>query len=216
MAALTTLTPNIQAEIPEVPTFIASHQLLRAIREFCEETRAWRVDVVLAVVAATPVVALTTLLPTDTELVDIITIKNVDGGEPLEPRTMSWLDTNISDWRTQTEIDARWYLREAAGSLRLVPFPSSTISGKYFVRVAIKPILADATTVDDIILSRYDEVLTSGALARLYMTPRKPWTDLNLGQYHRAKFEMSWPGARTSAADEHQTGIPRKVKYGGI
>ncbi len=84
------------------------------------------------------------------------------------------------------------------------------------MRAAIKPILATATNVDDIILSRYDEALTSGALARLYLTPRKPWTDFNLGQYHRAQFQAAWPAARRDAADEHQTGVPRKVKYGGI
>jgi hypothetical protein len=129
---------------------------------------------------------------------------------------MFWADENITDWRTMTEIDAKWYLREDSNTIRLIPMPSTTILGKYYARVSIKPILATATEVDDIILSRYDEALTSGALSYLYLTPRKPWTDLSLGQYHRAKFIASWAAARTSAADEHQTGVPRKVKYGGL
>jgi len=85
----------------------------------------------------------------------------------------------------------------------------------YDARVAVKPAL-DAAAIDDIVANKYDEVLVHGALSKLYSIPRKPWTDMNLAQFHLALFRASFPAARTEAAEEFQTGIPRKVKYGGL
>jgi len=59
-------------------------------------------------------------------------------------------------------------------------------------------------------------VLVNGTLARLYFLPRKPWTDLNLGNYHRTLFELGMNTAKGKATDEHQKGVPRTVKYGGL
>jgi hypothetical protein len=142
-------------------------------------------------------------------------MKNNGGGEPVHPRTYSWLDQNTSDWRGQTDIAAKWYVRDGNNTLRLSPTPSSTSANLYTARVAVKPLLT-ATTLDDLLVNKFSEDLIHGALGQLYLIPRKPWTDLNLGQYHQALFSESFAGARTAAAEEFETGVPRKVKYGGL
>jgi hypothetical protein len=215
MAALTELVSDIQATIPEIPGFIAERQVLRAARQFCHETRAWRDSFQFSVIEALPTVALGSLIPAGTELVDIISIKNTGGGEPVHPRTYSWLDRNTSDWRSETDLNASYYVRDSNNTIRLSPTPSVTTVDLYDARVAVKPTLA-ATELEDGLVSRYREELISGALGHLFLIPRKPWTDLNLAQYHKAQFMVSWAGARVAAAEEHQTGVPRKVKYGGL
>jgi len=215
MAALTVLVPDVLAEIPGIPSFVAERQILRATRLFTEETRAWRVNLQLSVVATVAAVNLTALLPVGTELVDIVSMKNVGGGEPVHPKTFKWLDQNTSDWRGQTDIAARWYVLDGNNTVRLVPTPAVTTAALYDVRVAVKPLLT-ATTIDDLLINKFSEPLIHGALAQLYQMPRKPWTDGGLAQFHLALFRDALPGARVEAAEEFQTGIARKVKYGGL
>jgi hypothetical protein len=147
--------------------------------------------------------------------VDVISLKNTDGGTPVKPRTQAWLDKNLSDWRNEENDLASYYMLDSNNTLRLTPTPASTVAAQYYARVAVKPLLT-ATTVDDVVLNKYDELLIHGALGRLYALPRKPWTDLQLASYHTAQFTLGIPAARTEAAEEFQTGIPRKVKYGGL
>jgi len=216
MAAITTLIPDVRVHIPEIPVFVASRELIRAAREFCEMTRAWRVDISIGVTASVATVDLTSLLPATTELVDIISIKNILGGQPVVPRTQAWLDTNLTQWRTLEDLNANYYVQSGNNVIRFVYTPSTTIANKYYARVAVKPLIATTTTIDDVIVNKYDEVLVHGALARLFVIPRKPWTDPNYATFHKHLFDQSIGPARTEAAEEFQTGIPRRVKYGGL
>jgi hypothetical protein len=194
---------------------VAERQLLRAARQFLEQTRAWRVNIALSVTAATPTVDISALLPTESELVDVISMKNSGGGAPVVPRTYSWLDENTSDWRSEENDLANYFVREDNSVLRLVPTPATTTANLYDTRIAVKPTLS-ATTIDDRVANKYDEVIIHGALGYLYMLPKKTWTDPQLGQFHMAMFANAIPEARVEAAEEFQTGVPRKVKYGGL
>ncbi len=215
MATILSLVPDVRVEIPEIPSFVAERQLLRALRDFAEQTRAWRVNVQVSTVATIATINLATVIPSNTELVDIVSIKNISGSVPPTPRTFAWLDKNVSDWRTSTALEAKWFMLQGNNTLRLVPTPSDTVTNQYDLRVAVKPTLV-ATVIDDVIANKYDEVLVHGALGRLYAIPRKPWTDTNLAGFHLGVFTSAIPAARTEAAEEFQTGIPRKVKYGGL
>jgi len=215
MAAITDLVPDVRAEIPDIPSFVAERQLLRAARIFCQETRAWRVNIEVSVTETVARTILTSLLPTGTELVDIISVKNTSGGEPLTPRTFSWLDENLTDWRSETDLNAAYYVLDGNNTMRLVPTPSATTAYLYDARIAVKPLLS-ATTLDDVLVNKYDELIIHGALGKLYVMPRKTWTDDARAAYHTGLFNAGIPAAKTEAADEFQTGVPRKVKYGGI
>lgn len=217
MTAFSVLTPDIRVEIPEIPAFVAERQLLRALREFAEESRAWRTNIQVGVTASTATVDLTSLFPAGAELVDIISVKDaIIGGAPVAPTTYIRMDKDHPDWRNEEALDAQWYVLDGNNTIRFVFTPSTTVAAKYDVRVALKPILATAATVDDVIANKYDELLVHGALARLYLIPRKPWTDANLAVFHKNIFDAGMKSARTEAAEEFQTGIPRKVKYGGL
>jgi hypothetical protein len=210
------MATDVRANIPEIPAFVATRQLLRAIREFCEETRAWRYSFDLDVTASESLYDLMSEAGlTNTELVDVVTVKNTDGSTPVIPKTFKWLDDNLSDWRSTTAENAHWYVLDSNNVIRLVYTPASTTSAKYHVRMALKPLLS-SQAVSDVLENKYDEAFIHGALARLYFLPRKPWTDVNLGQYHRLKFENYWASAKAEAADEFQTGVARKVRYGGL
>ena len=211
MTAISLLVPDVRTEIPELPGFVAERQLLRATRELAAEARVWRVDIEPSFSAAT--LDLTSLLPTATELVDVISLKLQDGGPAGAAKTQAWLDLNASNWRSDTGSAANYYILDEKNTIRITPYPDSATA--YYARVAVKPTLA-ATAIDDVVASRYDELIIHGALGRLYAIPRKPWTDLGLAQYHTSMFISGLPDARRDAADEFQTGVGRKVRYGGL
>jgi len=215
MTALSVLVPDVRVEVPDIPSFVAERQLLRAAREFCEETRAWRVNVQISVTATVATRNIASLLPTNTELVDVVSIKNTGGGRPVTPTTFAWLDTNHANWRSDTDLNAQYYVLDGNNAIRFVPTPSTTTAALYNARLAVKPTLS-ASSISDVLGNKYDEVLVHGALSKLFLIPRKPWTDANLAQFHMGLFRASFAPARTEAAEEFQTGIPRKVKYGGL
>jgi hypothetical protein len=213
MAVLSDLVTDVIGDIPEVPGFVAERQYIRALRQLCEEARVWRIEDTMSTVADAPNLLLTAIFPNNTELVDVLSIKPVEGGSSVKPKTQAYLDLNESDWRDQTGQYATWYMLASNNTIRLVPTPSEVVT--YYIRAAIKPTFS-ATTISDIVVNKYEELLIHGAKAYLFMVPRKPWTDLQLAQYHQAAFLAGIPGARSEAADEFQTGVARKVKYGGL
>lgn len=215
MANVNVLVPDIQAEIPELPSFIAERQILRAARELCEEARVWRTNFSFSTIENEAVIDLEGFFGGEVELVDVISIKPTAGGPPLTAATYAWLDQNLTDWSNTTALTAQWYVLDSNNNITLVYTPSTDVTNQYVARLALKPLLT-TQTLNDMLVNKFSEVLISGALARLYMIPRKPWTDMNLAQYHRTMFMASWPAAMAEATDEFQTGVPRKVKYGGL
>jgi hypothetical protein len=216
VAAIADVIPDIRVHIPEIPSFVAQREILRSAREFCEKTRTWRQSFdlsTLADVATYDLISQAGL--TNVELVDVVSIKNTEGGEPLKAKTFAWLDRELSDWRSETAEHASWFVLESNNTLRLVYTPASATTDKYHVRMAVKPLLT-SDALSDVIENKYDEFIIHGALSRLYFIPRKPWSDARLGAYHREQFELSWPGARADAANEFQTGVIRKIRYGGL
>jgi hypothetical protein len=212
---LSTYHPDLRAEIPELPSFVADRYLIRAAREFLEESRAWRVNADLSTTADTATVSLVSVLPANTELVDIISVKDTLGSTPVTPTTFAKLDKERADWREETDLSAMYYVLESNNRLRFVPTPANTITAKYHVRFAVKPTLA-ATSLDDVVANKYDEAIISGALSRLFGQARKPWSDDRREAKHFARFQLAKSAARTEAAEEFQTGVARKVKYGGL
>ena len=215
MTDVVDLVPDVRVEIPDIPSFVAERQILRAARELCEEARCFRSNFDISTVADTSTVDLAGSIPNGTELVDVISLKPADGSGPVLPTTWKHLDENSTNWRTETAAVASHYVISANNVIRLYPIPTTTESAAYHIRVAVKPLLT-ATAIGALIVNKYDEVLTRGALARLYAMPNKTWTNFDLAAYHANYFNEGVLAARTEAADEYQTGVPRKVKYGGL
>lgn len=214
MASIDVMLPEIHAEVPKLADLIARRALLRSARNFAEETRALRTSFDVDTVSGTPFLDLSAQLPAETELVDVVSIKPNAGGRKLTPTTYAKLDDDTLDWRNRTATVATHYVRDANNTIRLVYTPDATDTAVYHVRAAYKPTL-DATTLDDLIINKYDEAIIHGALARLFSQPNKVWSDPNNANYHAAMFMDMKRKATTEAADGYQQNVPRRVQYGG-
>ena len=65
--------------------------------------------------------------------------------------------------------------------------------------VALKP-SASAAGIDERLFNEYREAIIHGALARLMLSPRKPYTHTQLAQYHQQQFLIETAIAGTRAA----------------
>lgn len=106
----------------------------------------------------------------------------------------NWIGTN---WRTDINLPTRWFIESGDTNIQLAMPPATT--GNLRVLVAMKPTRA-STTFPTFIYERYIETIAHGAKAKLMMSPKKPYTDKEMGKYHEAMFNGEVAEARIRAA----------------
>lgn len=106
----------------------------------------------------------------------------------------NWIGTN---WRTDINLPTRWFIDSGDTNVQLALAPATT--GTLRVLAALKPTRA-STTFPTFIYERYIETIAHGAKARLMMSPKKPYTDKEMGKYHESMFNGEVAEARIRAA----------------
>lgn len=85
-------------------------------------------------------------------------------------------------WRNAKSTQPRFYHFETDGKVRLVGIPQTVYAGAtdgLLLRVALKPLLT-LTTIDDAVWNDNYQTIVAGCLARLFIMPKKPWSDPKL------------------------------------
>lgn len=170
--------------LPDLPGCLTSAvdiALRQASIEFCEKSLAWKYSHPdIAVVAAT---ASYDFVPPTDAVVHAITYAAFSGTE-IECKAGEQ-GIMIADWRNATGTPE--YVLGGATALTLVPTPD--VTGTLSMEVALKP-SPSATGVDDSIFNEYREAIVHGALSRLMMSPKKPYSSPALAQYHQSQFTI--------------------------
>lgn len=211
MANLSALRNRIISQIPAANDVMIDRVLIEVIREFCKYTRAWRTTVTETVTANTLEVTLTP--PTDAEFVDVV--KASLDGYPLTKKTHTQLDEIEPRWRT--DVSSPSYVTEGdeLNEILAVPQSGTTRTDLLVVRVAWKPTLL-ATTINDRLLSQYSEEIINGTLHKMFAMPGVPWADGPRSAFYGTLYTDQRDDAKTMATAGGQTGVVRKVKYGGL
>lgn len=187
---MTALTGFLNYVLPQVPgclNAMALQSIFESYEEFCRRSLVYTLTPsAIDIVAATKDYTITP----DAGTVVSDVLKVFVSGKEVVPRTEEWLDANVTDWRTTATGPARGYIVPAANTVRLVPIPSSAIDDGLVVKVALRP-LETATTCPDVIFNDWRQAIVDGALARLLMMQKKPWTNPRLGQEKQGAFD-SW------------------------
>lgn len=178
-------------ELPGCPILLIDHTVRRAAIQFCEQSLAWKYQHPdIAVVTTTDEYS---FVPLDQTIVHAITYAEFNG---LEIKTKA--DENsvmIYDWRNETGSPE--YVFGGATSLTLVPTPD--LEGTLKLTVVLKP-SPTAIGMDDDIFNEYREGIMHGALARLMLSPKKPYTDPNMATFHQQMFAVAAGHAGVRAA----------------
>ena len=189
---LTEVLPNLAAD-PSDP--VTEHAIKRAVIEFCSSSWVWKdlsdpIDVEAGE-------AFYDLEPPNGA--DIAVVMDVSyNGVPIEPKSSSWLDTNLPGWRTTTGTP-KYFTQVDLDQVILAPVPSDNVTSGLTVTLALQP-SQNASSVPKWIANQHLYALADGATARLMLMPNKPWTDLANGNDRRAKFDAAIANARASAS----------------
>jgi len=194
----------ILPDVPGCPWEMAKSRLIVAAREFCSLSAAWveTFETASAIgVADYPEI----VTGVESEIVRVLECYyGTDEVDPTTPGDM--LLRQVEDADVTGPPDHMCVVEDV---LTLHPPPGEegvTIKG----RVHLKPSMA-ATGLPDHVWAQHIEAIVEGAKARLYASPKKPYTDLGMASVSRSAFLAGAGNARERAA-KGSTRVARRVR----
>jgi hypothetical protein len=193
------------ADVPGCPLAVLDAALRLAAINFCEHSLAWVYD--HPDIPVMPNIQSYAFAPPAGAVVHAILRAEFNGRKIGFSRAE--VDRDISSRNNRTGMPE--YMGASTTSLILMPTPGT--SGMLAMTVALKP-SPDAFGIDDSIFDEYREAIVHGALARLMLSPKKPYTNMQLAQYHDQLFGIRVADAGVRAARRH-TRAPLRTRIMG-
>lgn len=207
MKAWSAFYPDVLIELPGAPLPLVDHWLRNAAIEFCERSKAYRLDLAaLDTVAAQMGYAVTP--PDGLEPIEILSVTY--DGEPLTVQAPGALSDRYGDW--QAEVGTPEYFTQQDGAtLLLVPAPADAAVAALKIKAAVKP-SPTATGIDDWLFSRWRTAIASGCKAHLLLMADKPWSNPDRATLNAGRFEEAIAKATGDANNGFVRATPR---FGG-
>ena|SRR5687768_3135908 len=193
----------LSPDVPACPQEAQVSALRRAAIKFCEKSLIWKYDHPdIAVAAGTEKYLVD---PPDETAVHTVTYAEFNGRQ-IDTSTME-RDIRVWNWRTAQGMPE--YLLSEDVAVTLVPTPD--VPGTLSMKVALKPTIS-ASGIEDWIFREYQEAIVHGALARLMLSPKKPYSDPALAGYHEQMFliKTARAGVR-EAKSRNRTPLQTKI-----
>lgn len=188
------LYDEVLPHLPGITLPFAMHHIRLAAMEFCSKTRAWNfISDPLNIVAGDPL---------------ILTESNVNSAEPVavlqvwyKDAPLGPLDEHGQDGLRTAQADTpyRWSGLPNAVGINLWPTPNASEAGVVKMRIALRP-KRTADYIDADIYNQWYPTLADGAKARMFLVPKKPYTDINMARISRAEFLRGVADARWKKA----------------
>jgi hypothetical protein len=192
MASIDTLLDFVMPRTPHLTVELARLELRQAAILFCRRSKADRRTLTdFNTVAGTAFYTLTP--PSNAAMVEVMSV-SLDGEDPgLEPLRSGQIPRDAA---VLTDTP-KWFSATQNGTqLQLIYAPDDVYAVQ--VQVAVEPSLS-STTIEDAIASRYGMEIAHGALERLFLIPKKPWTDPSTAAYHKTLFDQAIQNAKDEA-----------------
>jgi hypothetical protein len=181
----------IASDLPGCPFAAIDIALKQSAIDFCSQSLAWRYN--HPDIEVTSGTAQYAFVPPAEAVVHAIHYAAWNGDEIATRVDES--NVTIYDWRNDTGTPR--FVFGGATSLTLVPTPDA--DGTLALEVILKP-APDATGVDDSIFNEFREAIVRGALSRLMLSPKKPYSNPTLAAYHQQQFTVKTAAAGTRSA----------------
>lgn len=204
--ALDAFYQDIVVHLPECPEPLMDNAIRNAAIEFCQRTLAWNEAMDAESVAATDLPYQVVGWPSGSVVCDILAMSV--GGKQVDQKNARTLDQR-GDWRAETGA-VEGYIQTAQDAFDLWPRPAEAVS--VIVTAAFAP-TKTADTLPDFLYHQYAEAIAAGALARLFVIPRQPWTDPAAGSGWGGLFNGAIGETRASVM--RSFGAPVRVPYRG-
>lgn len=197
--------PFVATEVIGCPNPVIDQALRLTAIEYCRETKCWAEF-------QDPITLFDGAREYDMDVPTgayVQTVRDVlIGSRRLQPVTMLGLQEVMPDWPTATASEPSYYnLAGELPRLRVYPTPASPTQAM-LVRAVYVPTLS-ATTLPDFLAQRHLEAISSGTKGRLLAMPGVPWSNPELGMYHRANFDKAILNTRIEEAHDRVPGTIR-------
>ena len=206
-----TLIPRIRREAPNCPKVIALDEIRNTLIDFCINTDIYMQDLTPFVVAPNinQYDSSDLDVPNGTELNHIIDIfrTNSDSSAsqtsqkkliPLKARAQIGSQSIFSVYGKGR---VEYYAQKDQETILVAPTPETTET--LYALYSLKP-TNTATSIPNIIINEYQEVIVHGALYRLQMMKDSPWSDIQAADLNKRMY------------DKGEALAVRKTKYGGV
>lgn len=166
-----------------VPDMVKT-EVTNTLRDFFVRSTVWRADLFLFV----------------TKGVALYDLKGlVAGGKPAFVHEVYYDERPLQPvadipWDRNVTADPRQYWSPEPGLLRLSPIPQRTEDDKLRLSMSLQP---SGCQVPEYIKDQFFEGILSGAVAKLYMHPRRPYSNPSLGERNRLSYERQIVRARS-------------------
>jgi hypothetical protein len=192
--ALSLFLPYVAPYVFDCSDPMAEQAVLSACIEFCQRT-----NFVQNTSSETTVVGTTDYdveEPSQQELAKVLAV--FYQGNKLKARSSEMVsyapalrNEAIGEAEIATGTPTEWFNRDPAQPIVTVyPAPDAVLAGGITIRAALKP-KRTATSVADTLFDDWAEDIASGAVARLMLTPRMPFTNAALAPVFRAQFNTA-------------------------
>lgn len=180
MIDLDAMLPRVLPFVPGAPDPLVFQHLREAARDLCDRARFWLQTDTLPIAAPDFEQVLT--IPD----VDVVAIKagSIDGGCPLEPKTVAELDDIRPGWAEDTcEAEARYVTQLEPGAITVYPRQAGTLT----LRLVLRPSLV-ALSIPDWLVSQHGTALGRGAAGRILVLPNQEYGSPAIGATMIAEF----------------------------
>lgn len=179
MTPLSTLVPEVFINVPaELP--ILNHYILRGAIDFFKRSEAWQITDEITISAGDEFFDIPATA--GREFVKLVSLEISD-------RVLTGDD--LRKFCASGESGTVWLAKQADGDITIKATSVFSPSD-------------DATQIDTTIGRQYRDGIIWAALAKLFILPKKPWTDAAMSEFYRGKWENTADQARRSAYEGKQ------------
>lgn len=207
-----TLVPEIAPYLYGCPDFLIINSIRSSVIELCEKASVYQAEL-------DPVTTVSKIYEYDLEAPSGTSIQKIlwvtHQGKDLEPITTALLEQRLPKWRETANASIPiFFVKQTSALFWLAPMPSTTSVSSTIMRAVLKP-THTSTACDDDVMNDYRDTIVNGALFRLLRIPNKDWTDVKAADSYGTMFNIAVIEAERRAR-QADTGVSRKVSYGGI
>jgi hypothetical protein len=202
------LVPKVKREAPNCPSFIIVDEIRNTLIDFCINTDIYLSDLTLfqTVTGINQYEAADLDIPIGSELNHIIDIFSEFGESTVQLSEKSFtrlepkaLIGSPSIFDLYGKGRPKYYSQKDQETILFAPTPDKNYS--LYTLYSLKP-TATATTIPNIIVNEYQEMIVHGALYRLQMMKDSPWSDVQAADLNKRLY------------DKGEAQAVRKSKYG--
>lgn len=193
--------PWVLPEVPGCPEIAAIQAIRDSVINFCELSLIHQADHdPVATVAQRADYDLETPV-SGTRIVKVMKAwhkgQELQPGAPDQVRDPSVYNQSIGGYTT-TYSTPRAFIQKDSESISLLPIPDQSLASAITMRVALAP-LRNTTTCEDFLFEEWVEPIAAGAVAKLQLSPGKPYSNPATAAINLSNFKAGVNAARQQA-----------------